>query len=67
MDSELVVKHPNGEYKVRNSKLKTLWLKVTDLKNKIQKISFTYVPRTDTHIQEVDRLANQTLDSFSDR
>ena len=32
MDSELVVKHLNGEYKVRNPKLKILWLKVQELK-----------------------------------
>jgi len=62
MDSKLVVKQLNGEYRVRNSKLEILWLKVHELKQKFQKISFVHVPRTDTYIQVVDRLANQALD-----
>ena len=62
MDSELVVKHLNGEYRVRNPKLKTLWLRVQELKLKFWRITFTNVPRTDIHIKQVDRLANQALD-----
>jgi len=62
MDSELVVKHLNGEYQVRNPKLKTLWLKVQELNQKFQRITFKRVPRTDIHIKKVDRLANQALD-----
>ena len=62
MDSELVVKQLNGEYYVRNPKLKTLWLKVQELKQKFQRITFKSVPRTDIHIKQVDRLANQALD-----
>jgi ribonuclease HI len=62
MDSELVVKHLNEEYQVRNPKLKTLWLKVQELKQKFQRITFKSVPRTDIHIKQVDRLANQALD-----
>jgi len=62
MDSELVVKQLNGEYRVRSSKLEILWLKVHELKQKFQKISFVHVPRTDAYIQVVDRLANQALD-----
>jgi ribonuclease HI len=62
MDSELVVKHLNGEYQVRNPTLKTLWLKVQELKQSFQRITFKSVPRTDIHIKQVDRLANQALD-----
>jgi len=62
MDSELVVKQLNGEYRVRSPTLEILWLKVHRLKQKFQKISFIHVPRTNTHIQLVDRLANQALD-----
>ena len=61
LDSELVVKHLNGEYQVRNPKLKTLWLKVQELKQSFQRITFRSVPRTDTNIKNVDRLANQAL------
>ena len=62
MDSELVVKHLNGEYQVRNPTLKTLWLKVQELKQSFRRITFKSVPRTDIHIKQVDRLANQALD-----
>ena len=61
LDSELVVKHLNGEYRVRNHNLKELWLKVEELKQKFHKTSFIHVPRTERHIEEVDSLANQTL------
>jgi ribonuclease HI len=67
MDSELVVKHLNGEYQVRNQKLKTLWLKVNELKQKFEKISFIYVSRINRYIQEVDLLANQTLNRVNSR
>ena len=62
MDSELVVKHLNRQYQVRNPKLKTLWLKVQEVKQKFQRITFKNVPRTDMYIEQVDRLANQALD-----
>ena len=61
MDSELVVKHLKGKYKVRNPKLKTLWQKVQKLKQNFHRIDFIHVNRTDVNIQDVDRLANQTL------
>lgn len=67
LDSELVVKHLNGEYQVQNPNLKILWLKVKELKQKFQKISFTHVPRTERYIEEVDLLANQTLDRVTNR
>ena len=65
MDSELVVKHLNGEYRVRDPKLKTLWLRVQELKLKFRRMTFTNVPRTDIHIRQVDRLANQALDAHA--
>jgi len=61
IDSELIAKQLNGEYKVRNPRLKTLWLKVQELKQSFEKVNFKSVPRTDIHIRQVDRLANQAL------
>ena len=43
LDSELVVKQLNGEYQVKNPNLRRLWLKVQDLKQSFQKISFIHV------------------------
>ncbi|MGD8505947.1 MAG: ribonuclease HI family protein [Candidatus Bathyarchaeota archaeon] len=62
LDSELVVKHLNGEYQVRNSRLKVLWVKVQELKQKFQRVTFRNVARTDMHIKHVDQLANQALE-----
>ncbi len=67
LDSALVVKHLNGEYQVKNPNLKTLWLKIKELEQKFQKVSFRHVPRTDRYIKEVDWLANQTLDKVTNR
>jgi len=67
LDSELVVKQLNGQYKVRNDNLRILWLKVQDYKQRFREISFTYIPRTNSQIQEVDRLANHTLDGIKKR
>jgi len=64
LDSELVVKQLKGAYRVRNLTLKALWLKVGELARRFRKISFKHVPRTDRYIQEVDRLANQTLEEI---
>ena len=61
IDSELVVKQLNGEYRVRNQKLKVLWRKVNALKQRFKRISFKHVSRTNRYIQEVDQLANEAL------
>jgi ribonuclease HI len=63
LDSELVVKQLNGEYHVRNPRLERLWLKVRELQQHFQKVTFNHVSRTDKNIAEVDKLANRVLDS----
>ncbi len=67
LDSELVVKQLTGEYRVRNSTLKNLWLKVQELTKEFRRITFIHVPRTHPRIREVDHLANQTLDRIKSR
>ena len=62
IDSELIAKQLNGEYKVRNPRLKALWLKVQELKQSFERVTFKSIPRTDIHLRQVDRLANQALD-----
>jgi ribonuclease HI len=63
MDSELLVKQMNGEYRVKDAKLRGLWLKANQLTQCFSKITFVHVPRTDPHIQMVDELVNQTLNT----
>ncbi len=62
LDSELVVKQLNGEYKIKSPRLKSLWLKVRELEQHFQKVAFNHVSRMDKNIEEVDELANHVLD-----
>ena len=63
LDSELVVKQLNGQYKVKSPGLKILFEKVIDLKNKFDSISFTHIRRDKNF--KADKLVNKALDSFS--
>ena len=63
LDSELIVRQLTGEYRVRNPVLKHLWQTVQNLKKHFHQITFKHVSRGDRHIKEVDRLANQALNS----
>lgn len=67
LDSELVVKQLNGEYKVRNTDLKALWLEVNRIKQRFRSVSFEHVPRTNLYIQQVDEMVNITLDKIETR
>jgi ribonuclease HI len=63
LDSELVVKQLNGEYTVKNSELKKLWIKIQELSKRLKKTSFISVPRTNIQIQKADALVNEALDN----
>lgn len=65
LDSELIVKQLNGEYKVKNSELRKLWRKAHELSSRFKKINFINVPRTNIQIQKADALVNKSLDEFS--
>jgi ribonuclease HI len=67
LDSELVTKQLNGEYSVKNPKLKKLWLRVHDLAKGFKKVSYINVPRTHPSIQAADTLVNEVLDKASRR
>jgi ribonuclease HI len=67
MDSLLLVKQLNRDYQVKNLKLNTLWLKANELAKRFHKIAFVHVSREEVHIQEVDQLANRTLDEVAKR
>ena len=61
LDSELVVRQLKGEYKVKDSKLKELFL---DIEERILQIGkeplFSYIPRSKN--SKADALVNQALD-----
>jgi len=60
MDSELIVKQMNREYKVRNKELQTYFIKVWNLCGSFKRVTFTHVPREQN--QEADRLVNEAID-----
>ncbi len=62
LDSELVCRHLTGEYQVKNPELRKLWVKVQDLVRRFKRVQFVNVPRSNSFIQEADRLVNKRLD-----
>ena len=60
MDSELVVKQINGEYRVKKATLKPLYQQVKRLQGTLESFTVTYIPRRQN--TEADKLANKALD-----
>ena len=61
LDSELVVKQLNGEYKVRHENIIPLFQQVLGLKKNFKSITFSHVARAQN--KDADALVNQVLDS----
>ncbi|MFH0852644.1 MAG: ribonuclease HI family protein [bacterium] len=61
LDSELVVKQLNHEYKIEEPNIQSLFLKVWNLTLDFGMIKFKAIPREEN--KEADRLVNQALDS----
>ncbi len=59
-DSELLVNHMKGKYKIENEKLQPLFLKLWNLCLDFKKVSFKAVSRN--YNKEADRMANEALD-----
>jgi ribonuclease HI len=60
LDSELVVRQLNDEYKVKSAALKPLYLQAVRLLSSFPKATVSYVPRKEN--KEADKLVNKTLD-----
>lgn len=60
LDSELVVKQINHEYKVKHKELAPLFLNVYNLLTKFKSYRFIHIPRAQN--KEADRLANEAMD-----
>lgn len=60
MDSELVVKQLNGEYKIKQEHLQKLYFDVKKLEKKFSKVTYSHVTRDKN--KEADRLVNEVLD-----
>lgn len=63
LDSELVVKQINGEYKIKSENIAHLHQRIKDL-SKGMELSFSHVYRKDN--VAADKMVNQVLDSLSE-
>lgn len=63
MDSELIIRQMNGEYRVKDESLKPLYAQVLALAEGFAEISFTHVRREKNAV--ADRLVNEELDKRS--
>lgn len=61
LDSELVVKQINREYKVRNKDLAPLFLKIYNLSQGFKKVTWSHVRRE--YNKEADSLVNLAIDN----
>jgi ribonuclease HI len=61
-DSELVVNQINGRYKIKNTGLRPLYVKVVALIGKLEGFSIICIPREQN--VEADALANRALDNM---
>ena len=60
LDSELVVKQLNREYKVKNADLLKIYLKIEEIIRGFKKVNFNHIKREKN--KEADRLVNIALD-----
>ena len=60
MDSELVVRHLIGRYKVRNPGLIPLYKRILDLRSRFERVALVHIPRAQNAV--ADALANEALD-----
>ena len=63
MDSELVVKQINGEYRVKKATLKPLYQQVRQLQGLLEGCTITHIPRQQN--TEADKLAHKALNDCS--
>lgn len=61
LDSELVVKHLNRQYRIKDEKIIPLFIKIWNLMFDFEKVTFAYIPREKN--KEADALVNKILDS----
>ncbi|RMF90148.1 MAG: reverse transcriptase-like protein, partial [Methanobacteriota archaeon] len=62
LDSELVVRQLNGEYRVRNPGLRRFFQRVREMEQGFEKVLYRHVPRSNEKIKIADRLVNEAID-----
>lgn len=60
LDSELVVKQLNQEYKIKNKELAPLFVRIYNASLDFKKVRYRHVPREENQV--ADKLVNQAID-----
>ncbi len=63
LDSELVVRQLNGQYKVKSEKMAQFFSDVKNLIGNFESVTFTHVPREHPNQRIADKLANKGIDN----
>lgn len=64
LDSQLVVRQMNGEYRIKQAHLENLAQKVREMSKAFTQVVYEHIPRGEN--READRLANEVLDDEGD-
>ena len=62
MDSELVVKHLSGDYRIKNEDLRALFYILKDREKAFESVVYNHTCRENQFIKEADKLVNDALD-----
>ena len=62
MDSLLVVKQLNGEYRLKHVNMQKLYDEVQKMRRQFKAVSYTHVPREEENMRRADQLVNYALD-----
>ena len=65
MDSELLVKQMNGEYRIKNEGIVPLFVSLWNARFDFRGVTFVHVPREEN--KDADRLVNEALDEDAAR
>ena len=61
-DSQLVVNHMNGTWRLKNDDLRELFHKVKQCEQVFKEVIYTHVSRTNPYIRRVDRALNEAFE-----
>ncbi len=61
-DSQLIINHMTGTFKLKATHLKPLFDKAKTLENRFKKVTYIHIPRENEYLILADKLANQALD-----
>ena len=65
LDSQLIARQLNGQYKIEEERLFPLFIKIWNLKMGFGPIKFSEIPREKN--KEADRLANEAMDGGNEK